>query len=112
MVAREFLLTGRRMLADEAVRWGLAHKSYPQTALMPAAHAMAEEISKGAPLALQALKEVLTFTDGMNIVDAMKTVRMGGAHGLEMYGRLPKSEDAMEGIKAFAEKREPVWKGR
>ncbi|MDZ4737865.1 MAG: enoyl-CoA hydratase-related protein [Rhodospirillaceae bacterium] len=112
MVAREFLLSGRRMLSDEAVRWGLAHKAYPQADLMPAARAMADEISKGAPLALQALKEVLQFTDGMNIVESMRVVRMGGSHGLEMYGKLPKSEDAMEGITAFAEKREPVWKGR
>lgn len=112
MVAREFLLSGRRMPAEEAVRWGLVHKAYKQADLLPAAREMAEQISKGAPIALQALKEVLQFTDGMNIVDAMKIVRMGGNHGLEMYGKIPTSEDAMEGIRAFAEKREPVFKGR
>jgi crotonobetainyl-CoA hydratase len=112
MVAREFMLTGRRMLADEAVRWGLVHKACKQADLLPAARAMADEISKGAPIAMQALKEVLTFTDGMNVVDALRTVRMGGDHGLEMYGKIPTSEDAMEGIAAFAEKREPNFRGR
>jgi crotonobetainyl-CoA hydratase len=112
MVAREFLFSGRRMLADEAMRWGLVHKAYKPAELLPAARAMAAEISKGAPIALQALKEVLQFTDGMNIVQAMRVVRMGGTHGLEMYGKIPTSEDAMEGIRAFAEKREPVFKGR
>ncbi len=112
MIAREFLLSGRRMLAEEAMRWGLVYKTFKPADLLPAARAMAEEISKGAPIALQALKEVLQFTDGMNIVDAMRIVRMGGKHGLEMYGKIPTSEDAMEGIRAFAEKREPVFKGK
>ena len=55
-VAKEMLLTGRRMYGEEAVRWGLAHKVVPAAELMATVRTMAEELSQGAPLAMQALK--------------------------------------------------------
>ena len=111
-VAVEFLLTGRRMAAEEAARWGLAHDVMPGAQLMAAARALAEDIAAGAPLALQALKEVLLHIESMPIREAMETVKWGTPTGLASYDRLPASEDAMEGMRAFAEKREPQWKGR
>jgi len=111
-VAVEFMLTGRRMEADEAAHWGLVHKVVPGAELVETARALAEEIAAGAPLALQAFKEVLLHIDSMPVREAMETVKWGRPTGLASYDKLPTSEDAMEGMRAFAEKREPRWKGR
>ncbi len=110
-VAVEMLLSGRRMESDEAERWGLANKVVPHGDLMEASREMAREISKGAPLALQSLKAVLQRIETLSVHDALKLTKPGKS-GLDIYERMCTSEDFLEGPTAFAEKREPVWKGR
>lgn len=110
-VAREMILTGRRMEAAEALRWGLAAKVVPGGELMASARAMAAEIAKGAPLALQAMKEVFEAIDGLTLRQAMAKTKPGQS-GLPIYERMFFSEDLKEGLNAFAEKRAPVWKGK
>lgn len=110
-VAMEMILTGRRMPAAEALRWGLVHKVVPVHALHAEARAVAEAIARGAPLALQALKEVMRAIDSMPIQAAMTATRPGQA-GLPIYRRMAASEDALEGPRAFLEKRSPIWRGR
>jgi crotonobetainyl-CoA hydratase len=111
-VAKELLLTGRPMDAEEALKWGLVNRVVPADQLREAALELAAETAKGAPLALQGFKEVMVYIDGMSTPEAMRRIKPGGDNELDIYNRITDSEDALEGPRAFAEKREPVWKGR
>jgi crotonobetainyl-CoA hydratase len=108
-VARELLLTGRRMTADEATRWGLANRVVPAGSLLESALELAGQITAGAPLAIAAVQEVLAATAGLDIREAFTRMRSGD---LTAYTAMLGSEDAVEGPRAFAEKRPPEWRGR
>jgi crotonobetainyl-CoA hydratase len=109
-VAMEMMLSGRRMDAAEAAHWGLAAKSVPIADMMPQALALASEIARGAPLALQAMKEVAARMERLTVREAMEVVRPAGPE-LPIYRRMWASPDATEGPRAFLEKRAPVWRG-
>jgi crotonobetainyl-CoA hydratase len=108
-IARELLLTGRRMTAEEAARWGLANRVVPLSELMDTALSLAADICAGAPLAVAAVEEVLEQTAGLDVEAGFRAMHDGD---LPRYRQVLASEDAVEGPRAFAEKRPPRWQGR
>ena len=107
-IATELLLTGRRMGAAEALRWGLVNQVATPDALLPAALALAHTLVANAPLAQAGIKEVLRRTQGLAVEAGYQVLRQ---QDLPAYRTMLRSEDASEGPRAFGEKRAPIWRG-
>jgi crotonobetainyl-CoA hydratase len=107
-IASEMLLTGRRMGADEAARWGLVNRVTSSADLLDGALELARSVVRAAPLAVAAVLEVEQETSGLDVRAGFERMRSGS---LPAYDGLLGSEDALEGPRAFAEGRPPRWVG-
>lgn len=107
-LALEVALTGEPISAQTAAQWGLVNRVVPANQVVAAALELAETIAANAPLSVQASKRLIhrTADFGSDWTDSALWQA-----NFEEIGSLMSSADAMEGPRAFAEKREPQWRG-
>ena len=108
-LAREMILTGRRLEADEALALNLVNRVVEPEGLLASAMELAEAIARSAPLAVTAARDILRATEAVEVEQGYTLMRSGA---IPSYRAMLASDDVLEGPRAFAEGRAPEWKGR
>ena len=103
--AREILMTGRPFDAQQALDWGVANQVLAPGDVLAAAVATASTIAANAPLSVRQVKKSVRYGGQMELRTALR-------FEVEAYNHLVDTEDRMEGVRAFNEKRKPDFKGR
>lgn len=104
-LAMDLALTGRQMEPAEARERGLVNEVVPEGQALDAAVALAGQVAQGSPMALRAAKEIVAGAPGW-------TWEQSWRRQDELLADVLASEDSREGAAAFAERRDPVWRGR
>jgi enoyl-CoA hydratase/carnithine racemase len=104
-IALELMLTGRRMGAEEAARWGFVNRVVPRADLDQAVTDTLEVLASKSPLIVSLGKRSFYAAEDMNFDAALEYLA-------GMLTVCLESEDTVEGVTAFLEKRKPEWKGR
>lgn len=104
-IAKELIFTGRRIDAQEALRIDLVNHVHPPGALLAAARALAQEIGQSGPIAVEQAK----YAINRGLETDLNT---GLAIESNAYWLCIPTEDRLEGLAAFREKRKPVYKGK
>jgi E-phenylitaconyl-CoA hydratase len=103
--AMEILLTGKPMTAERAKEIGLVWRLVEPDVLQAEARAWARTLTEAAPLAQRATKEVASRTATMGWIESVR-------FGETMRKVAAATDDVAEGIRAWREKRTPLWRGR
>jgi enoyl-CoA hydratase len=103
--AKEIILTGKPFSAEQAHEWGILNQVMAPEAVLPAALETARTIAGNAPLSVRQAKKSIHYGGQMDL-------RTGFRFEIEAYNRLVGTEDRIEGVKSFNEKRKPNFKGR
>ena len=104
-IALEMMLTGRRVSASDAERWGMVNRAVPRGDLDQAVDELTAELAGKSPLVLRLGKESFSRSEDMGLEEALGYLNAMLTVDLE-------SEDVAEGVSAFLQKRRPDWKGR
>ena len=103
--AKEIVLTGKPFSAEQAYEWGVLNRLCEPETLMPEVMETAAAIAGNAPLSVRQAKKSMGYGMQMDLKTAFR-------FEIEAYNRLVPTEDRMEGIRAFNEKRKPVFRGK
>lgn len=103
--ARELLLLGRELSGTEAEQWGIVHRAVPGEEVDREAGELVERLATGPTVALGLTKWLLSASEAQPLEAQLRDE----AFGLELSSR---TEDFREGLRAFAERRPPLFKGR